>query len=96
MSRKIEHFRSAKLKSIKKLGESHSSGSSSRKEYIGHHGELYVLESENKSPGSRYVYFTNHDNIRFSTGYGSYTVEKDKLIMKTKSSVYEFEILKTR
>jgi hypothetical protein len=93
MPRKIEHFHSAKLVSIKKLNDIHRPDSVSRKEYIGHHGELFVLESQQRSPGSRYVYFTNHDNIRLTTGFGSYTVEKNRLTMKTHNSIYEFELL---
>lgn len=92
MSRKIEHFHAVKLTSIKKLNDIHRKDAESRKNYIGRHGEVYVLESEHRNPGSRYVYFTNHDDIRFSTGYGSYTVEKNRLIMKTHNSIYEFEL----
>ncbi len=92
MAKEIERFSLARLKSIEKLTSSpHSSGS--RKEYIGHRGEIYIMESEHKNPGSRYLYFTNHVDIRFSTGFGSYTVEKGSLTMKTHHSVYVFELL---
>jgi len=92
LARVIEHFPAVRLTDIEKLTSSvHSSGS--RRELIGHRGEAYIMESEHRHPGSRYLYFTNHSTVRYSTGYGSYTVERDRLIMKTHHSIYRFEIL---
>ena len=92
MPKTVEHFSLVRLKSIKKLHDVHRS-SGSRSEYIGHRGEAYIIESEHRHPGKRYVYFTNHDTIRFSTGYGSYSVSNDILRMRTENTIYEFEIL---
>lgn len=92
MAKTIEHFSSVKLISITKLSSSHHN-SGSRSDYIGHRGELFVIESQNRNPGKIFLRFTNHSTIRFSTGFGTYTVENGILKMKTEHSVYKFEIL---
>ena len=92
MPKTVRHFHSAKLKSIKKLTDA-SRGSGSRKHFIGKTGELYVIESRNKYPGKCFVRFTNHDTMRFSTGFGFYGYDGSTLKMTTDNSVYEFEII---
>lgn len=93
MPKLIKRYRYAKLKTVTKISDINYMYWKWRRKYIGFIGELSILQSEEKFPGQYYLYFTNHRLNWITSGYGEYTTNKNKLIMTTKNSIYEFEII---
>ena len=72
-----------------------------RQNYVGRLGELLLLESERKSPGKTFMYFSgaewseerqDHDDWYLRTGYGELSVDGNVLIFRTQNSAYTFEL----
>ena len=64
-----------------------------RREYIEMEGTLFILESEYKHPGERFVYLLSEDGIYLTTSCGTCEFREDLMIFTTKHSIYTFQIL---
>ena len=65
-----------------------------RREYIEMEGTLFILESEYKHPGERFVYLLSEDGIYLTTSCGTCEFREDLMIFTTKHSIYTFQILR--
>ena len=80
---------SAELKEIENF-----SAWSWRLSYVGMQGILYIMESEQKHKGEKFIYLLGNDGRYFKTSCGEIEWEDDVLTIKTKRSVYRFRVEK--
>ena len=80
---------SAELKEIENF-----SAWSWRLSYVGMQGILYIMESEQKHKGEKFIYLLGNDGRYFKTSCGEIEWEDDVLTIKTKRSVYRFRKMK--
>ncbi len=93
MMKTVIYITVAEFKSVEKTSDMEYEKWKWRERYIRFQGELYILESERRFAGQQYLYFTDHSGNWLTTGYGEYRINGKRLIMTTKNSVYEFEII---
>ena len=65
-----------------------------RLSYVGMQGTLYIMESEQKHKGEKFIYLLGNDGRYFKTSYGEIEWEDDVLTIRTKRSVYRFRVEK--
>ena len=65
-----------------------------RLSYVGMQGILYIMESEQKHKGEKFIYLLGNDGRYFKTSCGEIEWEDDVLTIKTKRSVYRFRKMK--
>ena len=65
-----------------------------RLSYVGTQGTLYIMESEQKHKGEKFIYLFGNDGRYFKTSCGEIEWEDDVLTIKTKRSVYRFRVNK--
>ena len=65
-----------------------------RLSYVGMKGTLYIMESEQKHKGEKFIYLLGNDGRYFKTSCGEIEWEDDVLTIKTKRSVYRFRKIK--
>ena len=80
---------SAELKEIENF-----SAWSWRLSYVGMQGILYIMESEQKHKGEKFIYLLGNDGRYFKTSCGEIEWEDDVLTIKTQRSVYRFRKIK--
>ena len=80
---------SAELKEIENF-----SAWSWRLSYVGMQGILYIMESEQKHKGEKFIYLLGNDGRYFKTSCGEIEWEDDVLTIRTKRSVYRFRKMK--
>jgi hypothetical protein len=65
-----------------------------RLSYVGMQVTLYIMESEQKHKGEKFIYLFGNDGRYFKTSCGEIEWEDDVLTIKTKRSVYRFRKMK--
>lgn len=65
-----------------------------RLSYVGMQGILYIIESEQKHKGEKFIYLFGNDGRYFKTSCGEIEWEDDVLTIRTKRSVYRFRKIK--
>ena len=65
-----------------------------RLSYVGMQGILYIMESEQKHKGEKFIYLLGNDGRYFKTSCGEIEWEDDVLTIRTKRSVYRFRKIK--
>ena len=84
----------AKLISVEQTEKENFSVWSWRLSYVGMQGILYIMESEQKHKGEKFIYLFGNDGRYFKTSCGEIEWEDDVLTIKTKRSVYRFRVEK--
>lgn len=84
----------AELISVEQTEKENFSVWSWRLSYVGMQGILYIMESEQKHKGEKFIYLFGNDGRYFKTSYGEIEWEDDVLTIKTKRSVYRFKKIK--
>ena len=82
------------LISVEQAEKENFSAWSWRLSYVGMQGILYIMESEQKHKGEKFVYLFGNDGRYFKTSCGKVECEDDVLTIKTKRSVYRFRKIK--
>ena len=85
-------FRDMKLKSVEMKKENQSENWEWRKDFIGESGTLSIYKSECKYPGEWFAYLKCTDGSWLRTGYGKFNISNNEITIKTKNSIYVFEI----
>lgn len=65
-----------------------------RLSYVGMQGILYIMESEQKHKGEKFIYLLGNDGRYFKTSCGEIEWEDDVLTIRTRRSVYRFRKIK--
>ena len=84
----------AELISVEQTEKENFSAGSWRLSYVGTQGTLYIMESEQKHKGEKFIYLLGNDGRYFKTSCGEIEWEDDVLTIKTKRSVYRFRKIK--
>ena len=84
----------AELISVEQTEKEKFSAWSWRLSYVGMQGILYIMESEQKHKGEKFIYLLGNDGRYFKTSFGEIEWEDDVLTIKTKRSVYRFRNIK--
>ena len=84
----------AELTSAEQTEKENFSVWSWRLSYVGMQGILYIMESEQKHKGEKFIYLLGNDGRYFKTSCGEIEWEDDVLTIKTKRSVYRFRKMK--
>ena len=84
----------AELISVEQTEKENFSVWSWRLSYVGMQGILYIMESEQKHKGEKFIYLLGNDGRYFKTSCGKIEWEDDVLTIKTKRSVYRFRKIK--
>ena len=84
----------AELISVEQTGNENFTAWSWRLSYVGTQGTLYIMESEQKHKGEKFIYLLGNDGRYFKTSCGEIEWEDDVLTIKTKRSVYRFRKMK--
>ena len=84
----------AELISVEQAEKENFSDWSWRLSYVGMQGTLYIMESEQKHKGEKFIYLLGNDGRYFKTSCGKIEWEDDVLTIKTKRSVYRFRKIK--
>ena len=84
----------AELISVEQAEKENFSAWSWRLSYVGTQGILYIMESEQKHKGEKFIYLLGNDGRYFKTSCGEIEWEDDVLTIKTKRSVYRFRKIK--
>ena len=84
----------AELTSAEQTEKENFSAWSWRLSYVGMQGILYIMESEQKHKGKKFIYLFGNDGRYFKTSCGEIEWEDDVLTIRTKRSVYRFRNIK--
>ena len=84
----------AELISVEQTEKENFSAWSWRLSYVGMQGILYIMESEQKHKGEKFIYLLGNDGRYFKTSCGEIEWEDDVLTIKTQRSVYRFRKIK--
>ena len=84
----------AELISVEQAEKENFNAWSWRLSYVGMQGTLYIMESEQKHKGEKFIYLLGNDGRYFKTSCGEIEWEDDVLTIKTKRSVYRFRKMK--
>ncbi len=93
MAKILQEF-PAELISVEQTGKENFSHWSWRLSYVGMHGTLYIMESEQKHKGENFLYMLGSDGRYIKTSCGKVEWDDDVLMIKTKRSVYRFRKIK--
>ena len=93
MAKILQEF-PAKLISVEQTGNENFSAWSWRLSYVGMQGILYIMESEQKHKGEKFIYLFGNDGRYFKTSCGEIELEDDVLTIRTRRSVYRFRKMK--
>ena len=84
----------AELISVEQTENENFTAWSWRLSYVGMQGILYIMESEQKHKGEKFICLFGNDGRYFKTSCGEIEWEDDVLTIKTKRSVYRFRKMK--
>ena len=84
----------AELISVEQAEKENFNAWSWRLSYVGMQGILYIMESEQKHKGEKFIYLFGNDGRYFKTSCGEIEWEDDVLTIKTQRSVYRFRKMK--
>lgn len=84
----------AELISVEQAEKENFSAWSWRLSYVGMQGILYIMESEQKHKGEKFIYLLGNDGRYFKTSCGEIEWDDDVLTIRTRRSVYRFRNIK--
>ncbi|MBE6828421.1 MAG: hypothetical protein E7514_07435 [Ruminococcaceae bacterium] len=87
-----EYFHHAEVIGVENTGRHNDEDWSWRKDYLGFEGALIVFKNNKKDSNAYYAHITNFNGGYLTTGYGEYQIENDILTIKTRNSIYKFQI----
>ena len=93
MPKPIDHYQNVIIKSVEKISDMDYEEWKWREKYIDFQGILSIWESTEKFKGQHYISFNDLMGNWMHTGYGEYTISNDIITMKTRNSIYKFEVI---